>query len=141
MKTVFKVVREHKQKFVSAVVKDPDWQLQYEVGYTTTPELGMIYCFKQKSDAESWVNNIIPNSDFPKGKYHVLECEPRGRIGHVAIATWYKNITSGFWHAYNEMVKNHRSRWNVPHSTSSTPWGTVLCQSITPKDVIYSRTV
>lgn len=138
MKKVYKVTRKGKENFTSAVAKNK-WKLKYHLDSTTIPQVGMIYCFRNRSDAERWVRGITPDVDFDKGTYCILECEPVGRVGNRVIATYYRRITAAFWDTYRRAVLSKKSLNDI--DLEGTPPGSILCEGVIPRKVIYSRKV
>lgn len=109
-------LKKSKRRFCSCVVYDMDCAVSYDIGRTTKPKIGKLFAF----------NLLEKARDFRDGGLHrvILECKAK----NIEYASKICGVFD---------IEDFVMFWsNDSHFGCSSPYGTVVCDSITPIGIV-----
>jgi len=125
-KIVWKLCDMEDGKLVSAVAYTEEMKLEYKIGGSTKPKVGLMFAFKTKEYAFNGKNTINNYSVVVKCKARISKIPVPDK---VAFFEYYNE----YWNAVFRKIPNYSSGWR------SMPPGTLFCTEIIPIEIDDER--
>jgi len=120
-KTVWKLCCEEDGKLVSAIAYTEGYKLEYEIGESTKPKVGLLFAFKTKRDAYVSRPGIEHNSIIVKCKARISQRKVPERV------SWFEDRFS-YWKV---ILKGKAFMGNGRYM----PEGTIFCTEVIPIEI------